>query len=295
MRFLSALWAALAVVLVANAVHADCGYYPSLVWTYPADGDVDVPTDARFWMVSTAVNSVKLDGVELLPPEALAFDNPSGAGIPGIEMPGLQPNREYTIEISFASEFGPFGPRQVQFSTSSRGSLPPTKPVVQSIEYLDFNDDRDVNGFVYEMGCLDGGESEQKIKVNLEGDAFAWKVKGAFNYDQIWPQSLGLPAYFRNHIIPDSEPRDTVCYTVTALNQAGDEVDSDGVCLQGTADEPSEQAPPVDLPEMDGPLVNDAEEEAGCSIQGVASPIRCPHPCLLLLMALWAVVPRRSR
>ena len=110
-------WAAalffLSIVALAGprGVRADCMTpEPLLLWSYPADGARDVPTNALFWFVSsqTAFNpdlSATLNGKPLVWPQEA--HNVSGqVSIHRVHVdPGpLQPSTAYTLVLHYASD-----------------------------------------------------------------------------------------------------------------------------------------------------------------------------------------------
>src|SRR4051794_5087025 len=91
--------AAASLWLVPGGAQASC-FLPSLevLWTYPADGDQDVPTNAVFWALATGWRSpdATIDGVPL------AVNTQTGETPLG----NLAPNQDHVLRLDYTSSQG---------------------------------------------------------------------------------------------------------------------------------------------------------------------------------------------
>ncbi len=242
--------------------HSGCIFEPTITWSYPAEGDVDVPIDSRFWFTGSGVVSVSLDGT-------IINEQNQDGHTTGILMPSLEPSQTYNLTLTFTQSDGAQPPHTISFTTSDQTTPtpPPSEPIIESVVYAHYSEHPDDN-VLFRHACLDGGESEYRIFVQKRGDAFAWTIEEPYRWESIWPQSLGDLLQFRSEQYNDYE-RKTTCYNLVAINKAGIRSKSQTVCPwkdillidEGQNDPPMEQ---TDVEPINSTSPIDSED-TGCS------------------------------
>lgn len=183
---LPGLCVVLALLLAGRAAHASCsGPSGRVLWTYPADGAVDVPTNTRLLVTDDSAGRPKLNGTQLTPDQDGTFD-----------LGELAPNTTYRVTwdpmrenteqhaISFTTGAGP-----------SLGSAPASPEPLDVVRLSpSYYPHCPLLGF---QGCFDTGAP---LRVGFEPveDALAWLVEipscdGTVRH-MVWPAECGPPA-----------------------------------------------------------------------------------------------------
>jgi hypothetical protein len=252
---------------------------PEILWSYPAAGAEDVPTDAKIWVLSGAtVTAVRLDGLPVsdvyqpLPGRRWAWD-------PGPLAPST--DHELTVEfeggatetLAFRTGAAPYAGAPASFrldgiaTTQDPGRFDPACLVL-----------------IHAQGCHDTGQ-DLFVRFEGEGDAIAYllsyrRPELTTHYAMVlWPPSCGGPS-----VLTHSPLEHAACYRVHAIDPAGGVTSSEEACLN-VPDEPG-LAPP----EEPSPACRLAPGTRGASPAAAA---------LLLGMALvalrWRGLLRRRR
>jgi len=205
--------AVLAAVGVSGArpVWASCvAPTPAIVWSYPAQGANDVPTNADLWILLSGWNvlpRVSLDGTEL--PE---LELPSG-----YDLGELAANTEYTLDVlgadgaSFELTFTTGdGPAAADLSAAP-GRVTPTSY-------------REVQGAPLSPACLAALSTQDCFDVGQDtyyefaptGHAVGWLIasESSFRSVNLWPGECGSPRLLGNSA-------DVPCVTLHGIDASG--------------------------------------------------------------------------
>jgi hypothetical protein len=178
---------------VAHA-QVDCSLPPpSIVWSYPADGDTNVPTNAMIWILTSRGRQpqrVLLDGDSLdVSPRDFSF----------VPLQPMSPNAQHTIVI-----LPPGAPAQfIRFRTAD-GPAPTTGPDRPLVHWITARGSRTLSpkcqAIVKAMGCFNGGE-DTHVVVAVEGTPLLWLIErvsliGLPAELHPWPAECGLPELF---------------------------------------------------------------------------------------------------
>jgi len=269
MRLRSLLGALLLTTVTAPggpSSHAACPSRTELLWSYPADGDVGVPTNSRLWLHPSLVSSVSasLDGAPL-----------ASFGAWSYELPELQPNTTYTVTVTLEIDPDTTATEALTFTTGP-GPLTdaPKAPDVEVVDIIergfDFETDYKPSGPICEvlhsLPCPDIG---QDTLVYLESSTVPlfWRLSNTW-----WPGSCGQPEIVVTH--------GPWCLDVEAVNAAG-LTSATQVCLPGnTPPEPVEAGPE--------PTPDTVEPATGAGTGCVGGRDQTPWAAALLLAILLA-------
>lgn len=316
----------LAVALAAPAIaQADClTPEPDLLWSYPADGARDVPTNALFWFVSSQTSfnpelSATLNGKPLNWPESArsTWRNVSMSRV-HVDPGPLAPNTAYTLvlrfglgpksgayELHFTTGGGPGKPGEGARVIGHVADLPPQRPGVPCAELI---------GTQACFDMLTDTPPAWHRFVLQKSDAIAWFVQGEqADSNVLWPAECGMPRLFLQVVRPDA------CFNIQAITPGGlrepwthfclndDKAApadllraSDAVPVAGLKPiHPAPPPPPVAAASSKAAAPPPAERDDGCSVSRVAA---APHGsavlALMLAIATWRAVvgsTRRSR
>ncbi|MFM2420981.1 MAG: hypothetical protein RL385_5704, partial [Pseudomonadota bacterium] len=107
----------------ASIVSADClAPAPAVLWTYPANGDVDVPTDSSLWLAANVssfgqVPTVELNGTAV----SVQAESLSALAPLRFEPPTLAPDTSYVWTLRYPPTDGQSATTfEVQFKTGKR-------------------------------------------------------------------------------------------------------------------------------------------------------------------------------
>lgn len=316
---------ALAVVAAASGLalpaHASCvGPMPSIVWSYPRDGQTEVPTNATIWLLLSSWHrppTISLDGKEL-PVNAFGFGY--------LPTEPLAPSTNHVITLAAPGPSGAPVSLSLRFTTASGETErePPAVPTVTSVVASQARPlDLVCQGVVHAMDCFDTGQDTHLMFVT-EGRPLLWIVEripqamGESPRFDLWPGECQVPEIF----VHDSVSR--ACgarYRLHAIEGTGLRAMSPPFCpaelvKPATPDQDGGVAPPEDdggvpatadagapePPPPGGMLPGGAQAnpqvksvdggDGGCSFGGGAGTA---GGVVLLLMALMAVAALRRR
>jgi hypothetical protein len=295
---------------------ATCALPPAeLVWSYPADGQSDVPTNATIWILLpnwTQPGSVSLDGVEIpvngfgfgyVPEQPLAPSSPHQVTFRATSA-RVQPPVDLTIR--FTTGPGPAEAKQPSAPAVLWASASATRDLTPACQRV-----------LDAMECFDTGPRFHLI-FTTEAMPLLWIIEAVGNDPtaapsfELWPGSCGLPEVF----VEDADTR--ACnrhYRLHALTEAGLRAMTAPLCpgdLVKMPLPPSPVAPdagadqPPDQPQPDGgapsstsdpgpkgsdPAVRETESRSGCAIAGRRKAAGVAWLALLLV----PLARRRSR
>jgi hypothetical protein len=217
--------AALLALLAAGAastVSADClAPAPGVLWTYPADGDVDVPLDTALWLASNVASFGRVPRVELNDAALDAFGEASNGLAPlQFQLPRLAPNTSYVWKLSYpptneqsARTF------QVRFTTGS--NLREAAPKVRVVGHSEHDVTAGAHpcaAIVASQRCLDAiGERPPRRHelVVTPASAVGWVVRSRAGEQILWPGVCGAPQI----VVDESQAKE--CFVVQAIGAGG--------------------------------------------------------------------------
>jgi hypothetical protein len=222
MRRELAIASLVAAVLAGPPAWATCAPPPpALVWSYPADGQTDVPTNATIWILLpnwTQPASVSLDGVEV-PVNGFGFgyvpDQPLAASSPHQVTFRATPARvQPAVEVT------------IRFTTGS-GPADATPPPTPAVLWASASATRELTPACQRvldaMDCFDSSPRFHLI-FTTEAMPLLWIIESLGNEPtaapsfELWPGACGLPEVF----VEDAATRG--CnrrYRLHALTEAG--------------------------------------------------------------------------
>jgi hypothetical protein len=182
-------------------------------WTYPADGDRDVPTNAVLWVIGN-----------LSPTEVLLDDQPIknqyvsfGASryVPDQE---LAADSDHVLRIAASDDTvaadGGVSEVVIHFHTSAgpaQRPAPSKQATYQST--LGFPNEHRCVQIISAQDCFDTGQ-DTLASFDIQGEALAWVVQSDYlGESTVWPATCGAPAVF-GHAFAD-------CFQVSALGRGG--------------------------------------------------------------------------
>jgi hypothetical protein len=194
------------------------------LWSYPADGAVDVPTNAVFWSLNkyALANPVlTLNGV----PVPSTPWGPGRARAPGIPLGTLEPQHDYVIRLEFPqptlSDGGTTQPIEIAFRTGD-GPAERLAPVDvtgdrQTPDGPDFRLaflEAECAEEIRAQGCFDTGPNTLIHFEVSEAAAIGFVVAG-----KLWPARCGSPAVYEPLFsVPEG---DQFCVDVQAIGPGG--------------------------------------------------------------------------
>jgi hypothetical protein len=195
---LAGFWGTLGTLGIATEAEAACTPpAPAVIWSYPADGDTGVPTNAMIWIVTSRGRQpqrVLLDGQLLdASPRDFSFipDQP------------LTPNANHVVTIN-----PPVGPLiRIRFTTGPGPTerIAPDKPVVHWVSPRATRAlSPKCQAIVDAMGCFDAGEDTHLVFA-VEGSPLLWLIErvglpGVAPELHPWPSECGLPEVFARNL-----------------------------------------------------------------------------------------------
>jgi hypothetical protein len=273
-----------------------------VVWSYPKDGDTDVPTNVTVWLLLSNWRrpaKVMLDGQEV-PVDEFGF---------GYRPPApLVPSSPHELSVQASTE--PPVTLTIRFTTAS-GETERELPMVPKVQAVTATTSRPLSNqcqsVVHAMDCFDTGQDTHLV-FQTEARPFLWIVErvpmamGESPVFTLWPGECELPEVFL-----DSSAARTCFrqYRLHAVEGTGLRASSQPFCpsqlvraepadaggLEPEADggvAPEDAGAPGMGPTTGNPQIGDAGTSSGCSVG------RSPSGGLLLLLAL-ALLRRRYR
>jgi hypothetical protein len=217
-------WRRLAVALVSlllrvDLVHASCAPpAPRLVWSYPADGGRDVPTNSRIFFLSTGVN-VASTGIQVNGQTVTAEDARPGFG------PTLMPRTEYEVVVpATRQDAAASTPINLSFHfTTGDGPGPNAPPATPTVSRVWPTTTRTLSeacqAAVSAMDCFDTGQNTHLVfETAVRPVAFyiVPESSGSIPWTMLWPGDCGDPEVF-----VDSQSACTGRYRVVAVGPTG--------------------------------------------------------------------------
>ncbi|HEY1097336.1 MAG TPA: hypothetical protein VGF99_00350, partial [Myxococcota bacterium] len=197
----------LLTAIVAVDARADCGIDdPAVVWSSPADGDVDVPVDTKLWIVPSFANTpiaVTVDDVAL---DVAAAERVGNALVFAVESLGA--DSDHVVDIAFDDVNAPDGEadvvERIAFRTGSASVGVPAAPRLASVVGTTTRALSDACRAVLDAtGCSDEGQDTHVVgAVDAADDTIGWLVtptdaQGRTTGGPVfWPATCGDPEYF---------------------------------------------------------------------------------------------------
>jgi hypothetical protein len=228
----AALALAAAAVLAPRPAEAACIAPPAdLVWSYPAEGEVGVPTNAVLRFVVTGTIT------EVRAGDRVVAEGDSLDGRLGIDPGVLDPDADHRVEVVvqgwdmqsepavFALEFRTgSGPRDETFEA----------PVLQGTRRVSDTShlSETCNAVLRAQGCYDVDPLELH-RLDVAGHAVAWLVEADGGPPEsrprgnlLWPAECGQPTY----IVSGGG---SACFRVQAFDESGNQLTSNTRCKRG--------------------------------------------------------------
>jgi hypothetical protein len=222
------LWAvcALSVFSVAGA-HAFCiPASHAILWSYPADNAVNVPTNTRYlWVLATnslfvaAPPSVTINGEPLTYPQGYILNH-------------LAPNTRYEVVVADAVFGEPEAPITLTFTTGD-GPRDAAAPLAFSINSATKQELLNISpcgrAVLGSQTCFDSGPvSAVTLDVTVEGEeVIAWVI-GSKQGTIVWPASCGAPTtYIYDQMINNPSQ----CFTLTGFDVLGNSFKHEPYCM----------------------------------------------------------------
>ena len=287
----------LVTVAVVPSARAACLPPPAaIVWSSPAQGETNVPTNADLWLLITAWSGpsrVLRGGVEL-PQSSLRY---------GYDLGELAPNTQYRLQIE-ASEYDDvldtFVPKTLELSfTTGAGGLqadPGAEPGAMRLA-IGASDllSPACNAAVAAQDCFDAGQDTFFV-MHPSGAARGWLIERASGENRLfdlWPGECGAPRLY-------SSSSDPPCVRLHGLDAAGSvhpgvwscfpAVGDAGVAPADGVDEAS-FAPGEPPGRRDG-AIDTVRSAEGCTVSGIG---RQPSAASFALLALALGAVARTR
>lgn len=231
----------LAAAMAPRTADASCAQPEAeLLWSYPAGGQQDVPTNADLWLLVSGWSELRvtLDGAEL----------PSLAGGRGRDLGSLAPNTEHSVSIErLWSGFPAEQPLELRFTTGP-GPAPDGPPSAPGEVVATIHAERPLSALcesvLQTQDCFDTGQNTY-FQFEPSGAAQAWLIESAGTYNgvNLWPADCGPPQLY---LYAESRP----CVTLHAIDETGATVRGEEVCT----------------PTGDGTAMDNRAVGAGCSL-----------------------------
>ena len=224
------------IILAGGPARASCALPPiEIIWSYPADGASDVPTNARVFLLThggfyTGAVHVNGQAVEVNPQ-----DTPFGWN------PRLQPDTHYVVE---ARNLGPsFRTLTIRFTTGAgpmSGALP-APPVVDRTIPLSTRDlSRACASALYVGTCFDTGLPDHLVlETRSRPLFFVLAQQPSSNFTIHWPGECGQPEVF------SGARRASGQYRISAVGITGETVTADFNCDGSAQPAATSPAPPA--------------------------------------------------
>lgn len=284
--------AALAALVVSSAAPAWASCLlpePRIIWSYPAQGATDVPTNTDLWLLPSGWSPARVSrGGKELPQLELQYGYDLGE-LPRNTQIRLQVQvGGQTLELSFTTGRG----RAAASSCAAPGNVTPTS----SLEYAASAQCEDA---LSTQDCFDTGQSTY-YEFAPTGRAVGWVIASrdsSFDSIDLWPGECGAPRLFRN----ESNPPCVVLYGIDAsgATHAGQEVCAAGAALTDAGAPPDAGASGTVL----GPAAASCDEpgeittsSSGCTLG--PTPNAGSPPWALALLGLfggWRAARSRRR
>ncbi|HEY0712930.1 MAG TPA: hypothetical protein VGF45_09675 [Polyangia bacterium] len=273
-------------LLASQEVEASCAAPPAkIVWSYPADGATDVPTNAGVFVLPSLWQhipaQITVNGV-VVPRSEIPFGY----------RPTLAPNTKYVVELP-ATYYAPEPKLSFTFTTGA-GVVPFPKIAVPTVDRVTLARQRPLSAACTEVwqatGCFDTGQDTHAIFETV-GRPLFWLVQqvptrvGETPTPTLWPASCGDPELYVQGTWAASSGR--ACPGRFQLRAVGANGDTE------VAEIPCMTAPVSGQPDAAaGESASDPQDQprAGCAFAG---PSR-PGLWSLVIVLVLSVAPIRS-
>jgi MYXO-CTERM domain-containing protein len=255
--------ALLSAGLVAQRAQASCAApAPAVVWSYPKDGDVNIPTNVTLWLLLSnwqRPGKVLLDGKEVPV-------NGFGVGYQPLEPMAPSSPHELTVVASPPGE-EPVVSLSIKFTTAS-GETERESPAVPTVPFVTASPTRPLStlcqSVVHAMDCFDTGQDTHVVFAS-DARPFVWIIErvpqlaGESPVFTLWPGECGQPEVF---LAGNSLASCYRQYRLHALEGTGLRAMSKPFCPAGLlkADDADGGAPPDQPPP--------AGDDAGAPVSG---------------------------
>lgn len=220
-----------------TSVRADCGLPPTeLLWSYPAQGDGNVPTNAQFWLLSTGwgdIAQATLNG------QALTHEA-TGPGVTHLTPPALSPDTDYVLAIEFRETPGQASVPEgvsIAFHSGTGAQASPSTSTVDGHDLTAGLGDR-CTDVISAQDCFDTGQ-DTLLSFNASNpDAIGWLARRDIaEGSHLIPARCDAPALFVH------KPKERACYAITAIGAGGLLAEPKEYCVSPEeGEEPSEDA-----------------------------------------------------
>jgi len=310
----------IASALASPPARASCAPPPpELVWSYPADGQAAVPTNATIWILLpnwTQPATISLDGAEV---------PVNGFGFGYVPEQPLSPNSPHQVTFrATPARVQPAVELTIHFTTGA-GPADATPSPTPAVLWASASTTRDLTPtcerVLDAMECFDTGPRFHLI-FTTEAMPLLWIIESvgsdstAAPWFELWPASCGLPEVF----VEDTATR--ACnrrYRLHALSEAGLRAMTASLCPGDLVKMPLPPAPvspdagadqPPVQPQPDGgspssgpapstkgsdPSIHETESRSGCSIGRTGRAARVPAVAPLLLLFMGLASRRREK
>jgi hypothetical protein len=278
---------ALCSTFLTSPARADCAApAPSVVWSYPANGDTGVPTNVDLWLMDSGwgvLPRVSLEGVALTPLE-LPF---------GYDLGELAPNTSYTLSIEPdpTDAANPARPIAVELTFTTGSGPIPGDPAAAPMPVTTARTSGDTlsglcQAVLDTQDCFDTGQSTY-FHFAPSGDATAWLITSGsiFRGATLWPAECGDPLiYLHDQAAP--------CATLHGIDAAGTTHAGDEVCVAAAPpNAPAPTNPSMTTNATDPSATQQSSSnDAGCSLPASGG---CPRASWVVLVGLVGLVRRR--
>lgn len=300
----------LALGASAREALADCASpEPAIVWSYPAHGDTDIPTNVDLWVLPAGWNGPAIVSRNGVPLEPLRMGYGYDAG-------ELAPNTAHTFQVELET-YGELAPTFELTFTTGPGPAAADPASAPGAIAASSSAERQLSercaAALWTQDCFDQGQ-DTYYQFAPSGNAKGWVLMTDSSYRplNVWPGECGAPILF-------GDAFDGPCATLYGIDAAGQLHPGQHVCaeaatpLPGASRSNPEEPPaagPVSPPEGEATAAaNDTPERAtsrgsatnpvqssrssGCSLPAATSERGLPA-ALALGLSLAALARRRS-
>lgn len=270
-----ALLSSIVMIMLAGEARADCDIpAPEVVWTFPADGQVDVPVN-----ISAVVRSAGRDRLEL-------------DGRPVESLPRLAPNSFHELRVFTGSDENEIC-HQINFLTSSNEAEVPPIPAAVEGHWELTPDEYKIPIWcrrnIFTGSCFDAGEDTHFVLDVNVGGLFTRVRQLNPNGDLIstvlWPNTCGRP-----QVLGLTGPGPGYCFQVSSVNAAGQESEPQSYCT--TTGNLITGSPPV--VESDPPRVSECSTPLDPVLSCASSSQPDVFSIVFLLGILFIRFPRKG-
>jgi hypothetical protein len=212
--FAAALW------LYAVQARASCtSPAAELLWSYPAQGAEDVPTDATFWLLAVGSQPrASLEG------RALTLEQTGTFSAFTLSPGALTANKDYVLKLELPAPEGTQGSTktvEIAFRTgAAAGATKPAAPAItnstQTVEAVAASTCPEI---LAAQDCFDTGQNANKrFELAAQADTLGYLVLNSYTgASNVWPSRCGAPTV-RVHAAPAPSRG---CFTLQGIGKGG--------------------------------------------------------------------------